>query len=73
MMNTENYELAALLAKNAADEETAIQGYYELLPKIMSAEDQAVIKEIISDEKNHQMLLTKMMLKYDSNIVMAED
>jgi rubrerythrin len=73
MMNTENYELAALLAKNAADEQEAIQGYYELLPKIMGAEDIATIKEIISDEKNHAMKLAQMALKYDGNIVMAND
>jgi rubrerythrin len=72
-MNNENFNLAAEIAKNAADEETAIQGYYEILPKIMDKADQDVIKEIISDEKNHAMLLAKMMLKYDSNIVMAED
>jgi len=72
-MNNENFNLAAEIAKNAADEETAIQGYYEILPKIMDKADQDIIKEIISDEKNHAMLLTKMMLKYDSNIVMAED
>ncbi len=73
MMNSENYDLAVLLAKNAADEEEAIQGYYEMLPKVMSAEDQAVIREIISDEKNHAMKLTQMMLKYDGNIQMAQD
>ncbi|MDR0979703.1 MAG: hypothetical protein LBM12_00910 [Candidatus Nomurabacteria bacterium] len=72
-MNNENFNLAAEIAKNAADEETAIQGYYEILPKIMDKADQDIIKEIISDEKNHAMLLTKMMLKYDSNIIMAED
>ncbi len=72
-MNNENFNLAAEIAKNAADEESAIQGYYEILPKIMDKADQDVIKEIISDEKNHAMLLAKMMLKYDSNIVMAED
>ncbi|MCL2001992.1 hypothetical protein FWG76_01120 [Candidatus Saccharibacteria bacterium] len=72
-MNNENFNLAAMIAKNAADEEEAIQGYYELMPLIMDKADQDVIKEIISDEKNHAMLLRKMMAKYDSNIPVATD
>jgi len=72
-MNTENFVLAAELAALAADEEEAIQGYYAIMPKIMDKADQDTLKEIISDEKNHAMLLQKMMLKYDSNIAMAED
>ncbi|MDR2063623.1 MAG: hypothetical protein LBQ02_02415 [Candidatus Nomurabacteria bacterium] len=72
-MNEENYKIAALLAKNNADEEEAIQGYYELLEVMIDKNDKDIIREIVSDEKNHAHLLTEMMLKYDANIVEAED
>ena len=68
-----NYQIAAEIAANGADEWVAIEGYYRLLEMITDPADADVIKEIISDEKNHKMLLTKMALKYDSGIVEAED
>ena len=68
-----NYQVAAVIAANGADEWEAIEGYYKLLEMITDPEDADVIKEIISDEKNHKMLLTKMAMKYDSNIEVAED
>ncbi|MCL2371290.1 ferritin-like domain-containing protein [Candidatus Saccharibacteria bacterium] len=72
-MNNENFALASEIAKLLADEAEAIEGYYAIMPKIMDKADQDILKEIISDEKNHAMLLEKMMLKYDSNIAMAAD
>ncbi len=71
--NNTNYEAAAWIATNNADELSAIQGYYNLLEIVTDPADQAVIKEIISDEKNHAHLLTEMALKYDSGIAEAKD
>jgi len=71
------FDLAGVIAHNNQDEWSAIEGYYELLDILTEiGADQAdidQIKEIISDEKNHSHTLTKMALKYDSNIVEAED
>ncbi len=72
-MENTNYKIAAAIAANNSDEQGAIQGYCELLELITDPADQAIVKEIISDEKNHSTLLTKLALKYDSNIVEAED
>ena len=69
----DNFSIAAAIAANNEDEQEAIKGYYELLKVVTDPEDQAVIKEIISDEKNHSHLLTNMVLKYDTNIIEAED
>jgi rubrerythrin len=71
------FDLAGIIARNNQDEWAAIEGYYEMLEILTEmGEDQAdidQIKEIISDEKNHSDMLTKMALKYDSGIVEAED
>ena len=68
-----NFSVAAAIAANNQDEQEAIKGYYELLNVITDPADQAIIKEIISDEKNHSHLLTDLALKYDTNIAEAED
>lgn len=72
-MENTDYKVAAAIAANNEDEHEAIKGYYELLEVITDPADQAIIKEIISDEKNHSSLLTKLALKYDSNIIEAVD
>lgn len=57
-----------LCAKNIADEAEAIEGYYPLLEALEAEGDKdcvALVKEIISDEKNHMNLLQGIMLKYD--------
>lgn len=64
-----------LCAKNIADEAEAIEGYYPLLDELEAAGDKegiALVKEIISDEKNHLNLLQGIMLKHD-NIDIAGD
>jgi rubrerythrin len=64
-----------LCAKNIADEAEAIEGYYPLLDELEAAGDKeglALVKEIISDEKNHLNLLQRIMLKHD-NIDIAGD
>ncbi len=68
-----NYQIAQAIAANNQDEQSAIAGYYDLLDIITDPKDQDIIKEIISDEKNHSHLLTNLVLKYDSNIIEAED
>lgn len=57
-----------LCAKNIADEAEAIEGYYPLLEALELEKDEegiAIIKEIISDEKNHLNLLQGLMMQYD--------
>lgn len=64
-----------LCAKNIADEAEAIEGYYPLLEELEEAKDEesiALVKEIISDEKNHLNLLQAIMLAHDE-IKIAKD
>lgn len=64
-----------LCAKNIKDEAEAIEGYYPLVEALEAEDDKdclALVKEIISDEKNHLNLLQGIMLKYD-NIDIAGD
>jgi hypothetical protein len=72
-MNHSQFDIAAAIAANNEDEQEAIKGYYELLKVVVDPVDQEVIKEIIADEKNHSALLTKLAMKYDGAIQMAED
>lgn len=65
-----------LCAKNIADEAQAIEGYYPLLEELEEGKDDeaiAMIKEIISDEKNHLNLLQAIMLKYDKIKIASDD
>ena len=67
-----NYDLASILAKNNVGEQEAIEGYLQLLtipnlPKDL-ADD---IREIISDEMNHSMVLSKWVTNL-TNIQMAK-
>lgn len=55
--------ICAELEKNAADECIAREGYYRL-KAILPEEDQAEIDEIISDELDHSISLTKLTEKY---------
>lgn len=64
-----------LCAKNIADEAEAIEGYYPLLDELIEKGDTDganIVKEIISDEKNHLNLLQVIMLKHD-DIEIAND
>jgi rubrerythrin len=72
-MDATDYKVAAAIAANNQDEQEAIKGYYELLQVLVDPEDKKIIQEIISDEKNHADLLTKLALKYDGDIAEAED
>lgn len=75
-------EMLADIAKNNADEQDAIEGYFKLLRTIdytiIGAKDSAFyemisdIKEIISDEMNHSKKLSKWMT-YFSGIEAAND
>lgn len=65
-----------LCAKNIADEAEAIEGYYPLLEELEAIKDEesiAMIKEIISDEKNHMNLLQAIMLAHDEIKIAADD
>ena len=61
-------DVKELCAKNIADEAKAIEGYYPLIEALEAQNDEegvALVKEIISDEKNHMNLLQGLMLEYD--------
>ena len=63
-------------AKNIADEAEAIEGYYPLLDELEAAGDKEgadIVKEIISDEKNHLNLLQVIMAKHDNIKIAADD
>lgn len=61
--------IAALIAENNQSEQDAIKNYEVLLSclKDTGATDEqlAVIEEIISDEKNHTILLNQLLQEYD--------
>lgn len=68
--------IAAQISINNEGESNAITGYYKLIPFFESVGDQDAIdqiREIISDEKNHQEILIKLQMKYDGHIPIAED
>ena len=70
------YTVASQIALNLEGENDAIDGYMKLIPWLEKYDDREsidTIREIVSDEKNHKMLLNKMLLKYDGNIEMAKD
>lgn len=57
-----------LCAKNIADEAEAIEGYYPLLEELEEAKDEesiALVRRIVSEEKNHMNLLQAIMLAHD--------
>lgn len=65
-----------LCAKNIADEAEAIEGYYPLLDELIEKGDTDganIVKEIISDEKNHLNLLQVIMMKYDEINIAPDD
>lgn len=59
-----------LVACNLSKEGTAIEEYYNLLESMelqhYDQDDINIIKEIISDEKNHIVKLSKLSTKYDN-------
>ena len=61
--------IAALIAENNQSEQDAIKNYEVLISclKDVGASDEqlAVIEEIISDEKNHTVLLNQLLQEYD--------
>ena len=59
-----NLIISSLLRANAQDENDAMRKYYQLLTILTDKEDIDIIKEIISDEKNHEKLLNWLDYKY---------
>lgn len=73
---TDTYTVASQISLNLKSEYEAIEGYDKLIPFLELYDDQNsidMIKEIVSDEKNHSELLNKILMKYDSGIPVAED
>lgn len=73
---TDRYMVASQIAGNIQSEWEAIDQYYLLIQWLEQYSDResiAHIEEIISDEKNHAMLLRRIARKYDGNIAPAKD
>lgn len=71
-----NKDVAELVAKNMKAEADAIEEYIPLIVALEEAGDSEganVVREIVSDEKNHQNLLQVILLKHDGGIKIAED
>lgn len=68
--------VASQILLNLEGEYDALNGYQQLIPWLEKYGDQDSIdkiREISSDEKNHAMLLRKILKKYDGDIPMAKD
>lgn len=68
--------VASQISLNIKDEFGAIEGYNKLIDFLAMYDDQEgvdQVREIISDEKNHSEVLSKLLMKYDDNIPVAED
>lgn len=68
--------VASQVSLNIKGEYDAIEGYNKLIPFFEMYGDQDAIdhvREIISDEKNHAMLLNEILLRYDGDIPVAKD
>jgi rubrerythrin len=57
-------DMASTLHKNIADENTAVQGYYNMLSNLTDPADKLVINGIIAEELKHIELLNTMLKKY---------
>ena len=72
----DNYMVASQVAQNIMSEWEAIEQYYLLiqwLEKFNDIKGIETVEEIISDEKNHAMLLRELVQRYDGDIPMAKD
>ena len=72
----DNYMVASQVAQNIMSEWEAVEQYYLLiqwLEKFNDIKGIETVEEIISDEKNHAMLLRELVQRYDGNIPMAKD
>lgn len=71
-----NKDVAELVAKNMKAEADAIEEYIPLIAALEEAGDTEganMVREIVSDEKNHQNLLQVILLHHDGGIKIAED
>lgn len=71
-----SYNLASQVSLNIKGEFDAIEGYDKLIPWFEKNHDKEsinIVREIISDEKNHVELLKKVLSKYDHDIEIAKD
>ena len=76
LKNDSTFNTASQISLNIKGEFDAIEGYDKLIPWFESVNDQEsieVIREIISDEKNHVQLLEKILAKYDKQIPVNPD
>lgn len=74
--NNDKLMVANQISENIRSEWEAIGQYYLLIQWLKEFGDKESIEhieEIISDEKNHAMLLRKIVRKYDGDIPMAKD
>lgn len=72
----DKFMVANQISENIRSEWEAISNYYLLIQWLKEFGDRESIEhveEIISDEKNHAMLLRKIIRKYDGDIPVAKD
>ena len=72
----DKFMVANQISENIRSEWEAIGQYYLLIQWLKHYGDKesvAHIEEIISDEKNHAMLLRNIIRKYDGDIPVAKD
>lgn len=72
----DRYMVANQISDNIQAEWEAVSQYYLLIQWLKEYGDKESIghiEEIISDEKNHAMLLRKILRKYDGDIPVAKD
>lgn len=68
--------VADLVTRNLKDEAEAINGYLPLLEELEQAGDMQgaeLVREIISDEKNHLNILQVILMKHDTGIKISPD
>lgn len=72
----EKDSIKVLTAKNLEAEAEAIKKYYPLVDALELAGDKEgadIVREIISDEKNHLNLLQVILMHHDGEICIAAD
>lgn len=68
--------IADLVTRNLKDEAEAINGYLPLLEELEQAGDMQgaeLVREIISDEKNHLNTLQVILMHHDTGIKISPD
>lgn len=71
-----NKDIAVLITDNMESESNALTRYIPLLNALVESGDKDAadaVREIMSDEKNHQNVLQVLLIKYDGAIPISKD